>query len=115
MLRMENKDLWQVSRELLDEFVTPDGNRRGVGSTAKPTLGFPLGTALVLLIVFGVSAVFSCCYHWDKIRTLSGRQEQQPTDQIAEISPVMPSNAFSQSPKATIQQGTVASNSFLSS
>ena len=38
--------------------------------SARPTLGFPLGTALLLLVIFSLSGMFSCCYHWDKLRSL---------------------------------------------
>ncbi|KAJ8545942.1 hypothetical protein K7X08_018525 [Anisodus acutangulus] len=38
--------------------------------TSRPSLGFPLGTALLLLIIFSLSGIFSCCYHWDKVRSL---------------------------------------------
>ncbi|XP_050377890.1 uncharacterized protein At5g65660 [Argentina anserina] len=37
---------------------------------SRPSLGFPLGTALLLIIIFSLSGVFSCCYHWDKLRSL---------------------------------------------
>ncbi|XP_057443640.1 uncharacterized protein At5g65660-like [Lotus japonicus] len=37
---------------------------------SRPTLGFPLGTALLLIIIFSLSGIFSCCYHWDKLRSL---------------------------------------------
>ncbi|PSS35997.1 hypothetical protein CEY00_Acc00500 [Actinidia chinensis var. chinensis] len=37
---------------------------------SQPSLGFPLGTALLLIIIFSLSGVFSCCYHWDKLRSL---------------------------------------------
>nr|XP_009596777.1 uncharacterized protein At5g65660-like [Nicotiana tomentosiformis]XP_016497044.1 PREDICTED: uncharacterized protein At5g65660-like [Nicotiana tabacum] len=37
---------------------------------SRPSLGFPLGTALLLLIIFSLSGIFSCCYHWDKLRSL---------------------------------------------
>nr|XP_009787859.1 PREDICTED: uncharacterized protein At5g65660-like [Nicotiana sylvestris] len=42
-------------------------------SSSRPSLGFPLGTALLLLVIFSLSGVFSCCYHWDKIRSLRRR------------------------------------------
>ncbi|KAK4410106.1 hypothetical protein Sango_0083600 [Sesamum angolense] len=35
---------------------------------SRPLLGFPLGTALVLVVIFTLSGLFSCCYHWDKLR-----------------------------------------------
>ncbi|KAL9659741.1 hypothetical protein QQ045_024550 [Rhodiola kirilowii] len=37
---------------------------------SRPSLGFPLGTALLLLVIFSLSGIFSCCYHWDKLRSL---------------------------------------------
>ncbi|OAY33530.1 uncharacterized protein At5g65660 [Manihot esculenta] len=37
---------------------------------SRPSLGFPLGTALLLIIIFTLSGIFSCCYHWDKFRSL---------------------------------------------
>ncbi|KAJ8544847.1 hypothetical protein K7X08_017430 [Anisodus acutangulus] len=42
-------------------------------SSSRPSLGFPLGTALLLLVILSLSGVFSCCYHWDKIRSLRPR------------------------------------------
>ncbi|CAN6291055.1 unnamed protein product [Urochloa humidicola] len=38
--------------------------------SSRPTLGFPLGTALLLVVIFSLSGMFSCCYHWDKLRSL---------------------------------------------
>ncbi|KAK2374023.1 hydroxyproline-rich glycoprotein family protein [Trifolium repens] len=38
--------------------------------TSRPSMGFPLGTALILLIIFSLSGIFSCCYHWEKFRSL---------------------------------------------
>nr|XP_043634510.1 uncharacterized protein At5g65660-like [Erigeron canadensis] len=40
--------------------------------SSRPTIGFPLGTALLLIVVFSLSGIFSCCYHWDKLRHLRG-------------------------------------------
>ncbi|XP_058772583.1 uncharacterized protein At5g65660-like [Vicia villosa] len=37
--------------------------------TSRPSLGFPLGTALLLIIIFSLSGIFSCCYHWEKFRS----------------------------------------------
>lgn len=44
---------------------------------SRPSLGFPLGTALLLLVIFTLSGIFSCCYHWDKLRSLR-RSASQP-------------------------------------
>ncbi|KAI3451856.1 hypothetical protein Pfo_008521 [Paulownia fortunei] len=38
------------------------------GAGSRPSLGFPLGTALLLVVIFSLSGIFSCCYHWDKLR-----------------------------------------------
>ncbi|MCE0480685.1 hypothetical protein HAX54_037721 [Datura stramonium] len=37
---------------------------------SRPSLGFPLGTAVLLIVIFSLSGIFSCCYHWDKLRSL---------------------------------------------
>ncbi|XP_009799671.1 uncharacterized protein At5g65660-like [Nicotiana tabacum] len=44
-----------------------------VESSSRPSLGFPLGTAVLLIVIFSLSGVSSCCYHWDKIRSLRRR------------------------------------------
>ncbi|KAG5001532.1 hypothetical protein JHK87_022604 [Glycine soja] len=36
---------------------------------SRPSLGFPLGTVLLLIIIFTFSGVLSCCYHWDRVRS----------------------------------------------
>ncbi|XP_055804805.1 uncharacterized protein At5g65660-like [Solanum dulcamara] len=38
-------------------------------SSSRPSLGFPLGTAVLLVAVFSLSGIFSCCYHWNRIRS----------------------------------------------
>ncbi|XP_074304308.1 uncharacterized protein At5g65660 [Silene latifolia] len=45
---------------------------------SRPSLGFPLGTALLLIVIFSLSGIFSCCYHWDKFRAL----RQSYSDQL---------------------------------
>ncbi|CAN4116840.1 unnamed protein product [Withania somnifera] len=40
------------------------------GDASRPSLGFPLGTAVLLIVIFSLSGLFSCCYHWDKLRSL---------------------------------------------
>ncbi|MQM19949.1 hypothetical protein Taro_052962 [Colocasia esculenta] len=39
--------------------------------SSHPTLGFPLGTTLLLLVIFCLSGVLSCYYHWDNIHDRS--------------------------------------------
>ncbi|KAK9053181.1 hypothetical protein SSX86_029813 [Deinandra increscens subsp. villosa] len=57
--------------------------------SSRPTLGFPLGTALLLVIIFSLSGVFSCCYHWDKLRHIRG-----VTDPDSDDSPSKPNPTF---------------------
>ncbi|XP_068655598.1 uncharacterized protein At5g65660-like [Aristolochia californica] len=40
------------------------------GDASRPVIGFPLGTAFLLIVIFCLSGIFSCCYHWDKLRSL---------------------------------------------
>ncbi|KAG6529598.1 uncharacterized protein At5g65660-like [Zingiber officinale] len=58
---------------------------------SRPAIGFPLGTALLVVVIFCLSGVFACCYHWEKLRSLSGRpsrrrrqQEEPPLDALEE-------------------------------
>jgi hypothetical protein len=72
----------QLSRRIMDE-LSAGGHRRV--NTTRPTLGFPLGTTLILVIVFGINALFSCCYRWENIRNMHSRQDRrnnssQPTN-----------------------------------
>ncbi|KAK1433185.1 hypothetical protein QVD17_10091 [Tagetes erecta] len=48
--------------------------------SSRPTLGFPLGTALLLIVIFSLSGIFSCCYHWDKLRHLRGSFSDNDND-----------------------------------
>ncbi|GER30743.1 glutamine dumper 2 [Striga asiatica] len=41
------------------------------GGDSRPSVGFPLGTALLLVVIFSLSGICSCCYHWDKLRRRS--------------------------------------------
>ncbi|XP_077214402.1 uncharacterized protein At5g65660-like [Tasmannia lanceolata] len=38
--------------------------------TSRPVLGFPLGMALLLIIILCISGSFCCCFHWDKLMSL---------------------------------------------
>ncbi|XP_074563788.1 uncharacterized protein At5g65660-like [Curcuma longa] len=59
---------------------------------SRPTVGFPLGTALLLVVIFCLSGVFALCYHWEKLRSFRGlpnrsqQQQQQlpPLDALEE-------------------------------
>ncbi|KAJ1388237.1 hypothetical protein SESBI_39274 [Sesbania bispinosa] len=52
---------------------------------SRPSLGFPLGTALLLIIIFSLSGILSCCYHWDKLRSF--RQSLSDSDPQIQSSP----------------------------
>ncbi|XP_042495517.1 uncharacterized protein At5g65660-like [Macadamia integrifolia] len=47
---------------------------------SRPSIGFPLGTALLLIVIFCLSGFFSCCYQWDKLRSLRRRSEETEPD-----------------------------------
>ncbi|KAL3525544.1 hypothetical protein ACH5RR_013916 [Cinchona calisaya] len=54
-------------------------------ASSRPSIGFPLGTAILLIIIFSISGILSCCYHWDKLqsfrRSFSGDTEpEEDTD-----------------------------------
>lgn len=51
---------------------------------STPSLNFPVGLALLLLLLLSVSAFFLCCLHWDKVRSLflSSVEEGSPDDHI---------------------------------
>ncbi|MFS8033054.1 hypothetical protein Hanom_Chr17g01564921 [Helianthus anomalus] len=55
--------------------------------SSRPTLGFPLGTAMLLIIVFSLSGFFSCCYHWDKLRHLRGASDPGSEDSPSKPNP----------------------------
>lgn len=50
------------------------------GGGSRPSLGFPLGTALLLVVIFSLSGVFSCLYHWDKLRSLRRSNDDLEAD-----------------------------------
>ncbi|KAK3211084.1 hypothetical protein Dsin_015790 [Dipteronia sinensis] len=52
---------------------------------SRPSLGFPLGTALLLIIIFSLSGIFSCCYHWDKLKSLRRSYSDDDADLEADI------------------------------
>uniref|UniRef100_A0A2P2JFM3 Uncharacterized protein At5g65660 n=1 Tax=Rhizophora mucronata TaxID=61149 RepID=A0A2P2JFM3_RHIMU len=56
---------------------------------SRPSLGFPLGTAMLLFIIFTLSGIFSCCYHWDKLRSLrrSFSEDSDPGEDIESSPP----------------------------
>jgi hypothetical protein len=75
--------------------------------TSRPTLGFPLGTALLIFVIFSLSGIFSGCYHWEKIRSFRQQrhrgehenQQQNSSDQHITISiPSSPSKIANKVP-----------------
>ncbi|KAL2456708.1 Uncharacterized protein Adt_46670 [Abeliophyllum distichum] len=56
--------------------ATPAGHSEG----SRPSLGFPLGTALLLVVIFSLSGIFSCLYHWDKLRSLRHSDDDLEAD-----------------------------------
>jgi hypothetical protein len=65
--------------------------------SSRPTLGFPLGTALLIFVIFSLSGIFSGCYHWEKLRSfrrqrLRGEHENQEQTNNQHISISIPSS-----------------------
>jgi len=60
------------------------------GASSRPSIGFPLGLALLLLMLFCMSAFFSCCLHWDKLRSLLHSSPDENADIEADIKPLPP-------------------------
>ncbi|XP_059630276.1 uncharacterized protein At5g65660-like [Cornus florida] len=64
--------------------------------SSRPSLGFPLGLALLLLVLVCMSGFFSCCFYWDKLRSLL----QLPADETNETES---ETAQYSSPKTTMK------------
>uniref|UniRef100_A0A7N0VFJ6 Hydroxyproline-rich glycoprotein family protein n=1 Tax=Kalanchoe fedtschenkoi TaxID=63787 RepID=A0A7N0VFJ6_KALFE len=65
----------------MDQMESPDYPPPLV-DVSRPSLGFPIGTALLLLVIFSLSGVFSCCYHWDKLRSIRHRLANYAHDDL---------------------------------
>ncbi|KAJ9166428.1 hypothetical protein P3X46_021186 [Hevea brasiliensis] len=64
--------------------------------SSRPSLGFPSGLALLLVILFLMSGFFTCCLHWDKIRSLfriTSSEENSHAQQDIEHLPQKPTPA----------------------
>ncbi|KAI3813440.1 hypothetical protein L1987_18164 [Smallanthus sonchifolius] len=55
--------------------------------SSPPTLGFPLSTTLLLIVILSLSGFFSCCYHWDKLRHLRGSSDPDSDDSASKPNP----------------------------
>ncbi|WCJ35650.1 hydroxyproline-rich glycoprotein family protein [Euphorbia peplus] len=40
--------------------------------SSRPSVGFPLGLALLLILLLSMCCFFTCCIHWNKLRSLFG-------------------------------------------
>ncbi|XP_050378865.1 uncharacterized protein At5g65660-like [Argentina anserina] len=51
--------------------------------STRPSLAFPLGLALLLLMLLSICTFFLCCIHWDRVRSLflSSLDQDQDPDQ----------------------------------
>ncbi|XP_004299828.1 PREDICTED: uncharacterized protein At5g65660-like [Fragaria vesca subsp. vesca] len=52
--------------------------------STRPSLAFPLGLALVLLMLLSICAFFLCCIYWDRLRSLFVSSLDQEHDLEAE-------------------------------
>ncbi|KAA8538223.1 hypothetical protein F0562_027954 [Nyssa sinensis] len=71
---------------------------------SRPSIGFPLGLALLLLILISISFFFSCCYHWEKLRALL----QSSMEESAEIQ----TDSAHSSPKSIVKSEPNEGQSF---
>ncbi|MBA0722358.1 hypothetical protein Golax_003041 [Gossypium laxum] len=51
-------------------------------SSGRPSIGFPLGLAFLLILLFCISAVLLCYLNWQKLRALILRSSDQDRDDI---------------------------------
>ncbi|KAK6773159.1 hypothetical protein RDI58_028397 [Solanum bulbocastanum] len=57
-------------------------------SSSRPTIDFPLGVALLVLVLVCITGLFACCYHWDKLRSLlCYEDDQSSSDDDSTFSP----------------------------
>ncbi|XP_066368382.1 uncharacterized protein At5g65660-like [Miscanthus floridulus] len=66
--QISRRQVMQMTR--LEDLTPSPSMTLPIEHSSRPTLGFPLGTALLLLVIFALSGMFSMCYHWDKLRSL---------------------------------------------
>ncbi|KAK2660002.1 hypothetical protein Ddye_006535 [Dipteronia dyeriana] len=55
-----------------------------IPSAARSCIGFPLGLALLLVLLFCMSGFLCCCLHWNKIRSLFRGFRDDDTDSISD-------------------------------
>ncbi|KAK9270710.1 hypothetical protein L1049_026293 [Liquidambar formosana] len=60
--------------------------------SSRPSIGFPLGLLLLVILLFCMSLFFTCCYHWDKLRVLL-RSSPNGTDDVEADTPSSPSDS----------------------
>ncbi|GAA0162106.1 hypothetical protein Leryth_002362 [Lithospermum erythrorhizon] len=65
-----------------ESFPPPPFFHHNDSDASRPSLGFPLGTALLLIVIFSLSGVFSCCYQWDKLRSFRRSLSHENSDDI---------------------------------
>ena len=57
--------------------------------STRPLIGFPLGLALLLILLLCMSAFFYCCFQWEKLRSLF---ISSPDDNISDIEADLPNS-----------------------
>ncbi|KAE8686187.1 Detected protein of unknown function [Hibiscus syriacus] len=67
-------------------------------SSRRPSIGFPLGLALLLLLLFCISALLLCYFNWHKLQTLIfGSSDHDDSDDDIESNVVDRSSEFQDS------------------
>ena len=57
--------------------------------STRPLIGFPLGLALLLILLLCMSVFFFCCFQWEKLRSLF---ISSPGDNISDIEADIPNS-----------------------
>ncbi|XP_019175162.1 PREDICTED: uncharacterized protein At5g65660-like [Ipomoea nil] len=57
-------------------------------SSSRPIIAFPLGLGLLGVVLICITGFFSCCYHWEKLRSLLGGSSTVTDSQISTQSSV---------------------------
>ncbi|XVF39698.1 hypothetical protein PTKIN_Ptkin01aG0053800 [Pterospermum kingtungense] len=51
-------------------------------SSSRPSIGFPLGLAILLMLLFCISGILICYLHWHKLRALIRQSSDHHPDNV---------------------------------
>ncbi|XP_028777695.1 uncharacterized protein At5g65660-like [Neltuma alba] len=73
-------------------------------SSARVSIGFPLGLALLFTLFFFICCFFCCCLHWDKIQALLRSYGLIYTTHHSHSSPDLPSSHHKPAPPLVVMK-----------